>query len=105
MIYLDVHCRSWEVKETYLKACDDILKTYSTGYYCTREWDCCETEYQVLVLVAQALLASACMCLIKLDFHLPSCSFSHSSIFCSSHSMQAVWVSNGNVLGRSCRRE
>lgn len=82
----------------YQKTCDKILKTGNSGCCRTTEWDCCETEDEVLTSVAVVILTSAYMCLIKPDFHLSNCSFSHSGIFCSSHSSQAVRDSNGNVV-------
>lgn len=85
-------------KETSQKSCDCVLKTGSAGCCYIIERDCCETKDEVLILAALIILGSAYMCLIKLDFHPPDCSFSHSSTFCSSHSSQAVYDSNGDVV-------
>lgn len=85
-------------KETSQKACDYVLKNGSAGCCYIIERDCCETKDEVLILAALIILGSAYMCLIKLDFHPPDCSFSHSSTFCSSHSSQAVYDSNGSVV-------
>lgn len=96
--YMSSSVGAGNFKETCQKTCDYVLKTGSAGCCYIREWDCCETKDEVLILVALVILASAYMCLIKLDFHPPDCSFSHSSTFCSSHSSQAVYDSKGNVV-------
>lgn len=96
--YMSSSVGAGNFKETCQKTCDYVLKTGSAGCCYIREWDCCETKDEVLILVALVILASAYTCLIKLDFHPPDCSFSLSSTFCSSHSSQAVYDSNGNVV-------
>lgn len=88
-------------KETYQKTCHDILVSGNTGCCCTREWDCCETEDQVLVLAAEVILAGAYMCLIKADVHLSNSSFSHSSVFCSSHLGRVVIMA---MLWKQCEQ-
>lgn len=84
-----------QVKETHQKICFDILKPGNSGFI--PENDTYETEDEVLALAAEVILTGIHMCLIKSDFHLSNWSFSHSRVFCCSHSSQAVWDSKDTV--------
>lgn len=86
-----------QVKETHQKICFDILKPGNNEFI--PENETYETEDEVSALAAEVILTGIHMCLIKSDFHLSKWSFSHSSMFCSCHSSQAVCDSKDTVAG------